>query len=505
MLVNSISDATADAILASFKATPGATDASCDYLHFARKVPARLRTTPPPSSEPALLPSSVPTNDDAPHHFSCRTLAELDRDVDARFAAVGSAWIAVAREIAQSNLALLSAPLQLLQQRRATLDQAVSAAAKDPDQFCDVRDRAATALAESLETVLPLLPDDPVALGRWRSSIDSSMPVAFRTPAADIGPHTWREILADYDRHTSSEFNRLKFDDRLHAEATLSLSMLLDTLPTQSDIDVMREELINLRRITALYRDRKGRSDAASESMKQAKKSLRRSKSDLADAEDDGEDESKLVMHRAKVSSSRAALIAAKAAMRDVQHDAILLAGSIYPEIATDAGLPHGTLADFDDVEPMQSSNHPMRSAIDPSANPPRAVVLKEFFVSKQDLSRFRNELLLLERLSECDGVVNVLSSFIDGDRAFIVMPRYAFGSLLQWVNDKNPSTETRLLAAHRIGSALERIHAAGVIHCDIKPENVFVDDDGLPVIGDFDVKSPAPFISSCCSTDEMW
>ena len=34
----------------------------------------------------------------------------------------------------------------------------------------------------------------------------------------------------------------------------------------------------------------------------------------------------------------------------------------------------------------------------------------------------------------------------------------------------------------------LECIHSGGVVHCDIKPENIFVGEDGLARIGDFDV-----------------
>jgi hypothetical protein len=133
----------------------------------------------------------------------------------------------------------------------------------------------------------------------------------------------------------------------------------------------------------------------------------------------------------------------------------------------------------------------PTTRCLSPSTVTSISVVLKEFVVGQKDLPRFRNELSLLNRLSQCDGVVKILSAFLDGDRAYIEMPRYTFGSLLQWVRDTNPSAEVRLQSAHRIASALERIHALGVVHCDIKPDNVFVDDDGLPYIGDFDVSMP--------------
>jgi serine/threonine protein kinase len=191
---------------------------------------------------------------------------------------------------------------------------------------------------------------------------------------------------------------------------------------------------------------------------------------------------------RPQISAARCYSRKRQSAVRDVEHKALQLAGSIYPEIAVDAGLPHRKLEEFDNVQPVASSNHPMFVAVNGDQ---LSVVLKEFVVGQKDLPRFRNELSLLNRLSQCDGVVKILSAFLDGHRAYIEMPRYTFGSLLQWVRDTNPSAEVRLQSAHRIASALERIHALGVVHCDIKPDNVFVDDDGLPYIGDFDVSMP--------------
>jgi len=47
-------------------------------------------------------------------------------------------------------------------------------------------------------------------------------------------------------------------------------------------------------------------------------------------------------------------------------------------------------------------------------------------------------------------------------------MPRYAYGSLLDWKKERLPDVGLVSRAAYRLAHALERIHMAGVIHCDI-------------------------------------
>jgi hypothetical protein len=193
-------------------------------------------------SAPTPIPLSAA---DGPQTFTCRTLAELDRDVDARFAAVGPAWLAVARDVAQSPLAALAAPLQHLQECRAALDRAVSDVSKNLNDARAIRDRAAAALVAALEAVLALLPNPPVAVDEWRTKVDAALPVAFRMPA-DVEPLLWRDFLADFDLHAEVAVLLDLSMTAYHAMATASLSMFLATQPSNADFDVMRDELREL-------------------------------------------------------------------------------------------------------------------------------------------------------------------------------------------------------------------------------------------------------------------
>ena len=74
-----------------------------------------------------------------------------------------------------------------------------------------------------------------------------------------------------------------------------------------------------------------------------------------------------------------------------------------------------------------------------------------------------------------------------DGDEVFLTMERVGSGrTLRQWIADA-PRTPAAILAAFRaIAEALHAAHAAGVVHGDVKPDNVLVDEDGRVLVADF-------------------
>lgn len=41
--------------------------------------------------------------------------------------------------------------------------------------------------------------------------------------------------------------------------------------------------------------------------------------------------------------------------------------------------------------------------------------------------------------------------------------------------------------AADTVGAAMKALHAAGLVHCDIKPGNIFIDSNGQCLLGDYD------------------
>jgi tetratricopeptide (TPR) repeat protein/predicted Ser/Thr protein kinase len=70
-------------------------------------------------------------------------------------------------------------------------------------------------------------------------------------------------------------------------------------------------------------------------------------------------------------------------------------------------------------------------------------------------------------------------------DRIFIAMEYVAGQTLARWANA--PLSQREILDAYRAaGRGLAAAHAAGIVHRDFKPENVFVGSNGRVLVGDF-------------------
>jgi serine/threonine-protein kinase len=81
--------------------------------------------------------------------------------------------------------------------------------------------------------------------------------------------------------------------------------------------------------------------------------------------------------------------------------------------------------------------------------------------------------------------ILPVLDVGEEGSHAYIVMAFAPGGTLAAQL----PLDEPRVIAIGcALADALEHAHQRGVIHCDIKPENVLLDADGRPLLADFSI-----------------
>jgi len=104
----------------------------------------------------------------------------------------------------------------------------------------------------------------------------------------------------------------------------------------------------------------------------------------------------------------------------------------------------------------------------------------------KWGLSRFLDESRTLASFRH-PNIVRVLRFFEANRTAYMVMEFVAGESLSEWIRSRRPLQQSAVLAiANPLLDGLEVIHRSGYLHRDIKPGNVFVREDGSPVLIDF-------------------
>ncbi|WP_189350293.1 Stk1 family PASTA domain-containing Ser/Thr kinase [Zhihengliuella salsuginis] len=101
-------------------------------------------------------------------------------------------------------------------------------------------------------------------------------------------------------------------------------------------------------------------------------------------------------------------------------------------------------------------------------------------------VDRFENEAINAAKLSH-PHVVNVLDQGVDGENAYLVMEYVRGNTLRQVLRDQGrvtPRHALQLLDA--IVEGLSAAHDAGLVHRDMKPENVLLTPDGRVKVADF-------------------
>jgi hypothetical protein len=104
--------------------------------------------------------------------------------------------------------------------------------------------------------------------------------------------------------------------------------------------------------------------------------------------------------------------------------------------------------------------------------------------------ARFTREALTAARLS---GAANVITIFDVGEhqkRPFIVMEYLHGGSVHDRLRNGRVSPEQALTWLSQAARALDRAHANGVVHRDVKPANLLLDQDGNVQVSDFGIAS---------------
>ncbi len=98
-----------------------------------------------------------------------------------------------------------------------------------------------------------------------------------------------------------------------------------------------------------------------------------------------------------------------------------------------------------------------------------------------------QREVERLMRLDRHPHVVTLLDAGLESDPPYYVIDLLEGGSLDQHVDAGSPVPVERMIAwALEVCDALGYVHRKGIIHCDLKPANILVDDEGRVRVVDF-------------------
>ena len=117
--------------------------------------------------------------------------------------------------------------------------------------------------------------------------------------------------------------------------------------------------------------------------------------------------------------------------------------------------------------------------------------VLSVLDISAEEINRFRRECESLARLDWHPNIARVLEAGLTADgRPYLAMELFEAGS----VGQKFRGTPMPLEAVRELGmqaaSALATAHEAGILHRDVKPDNLLIDRTGRYRLGDFGIAS---------------
>jgi len=129
-------------------------------------------------------------------------------------------------------------------------------------------------------------------------------------------------------------------------------------------------------------------------------------------------------------------------------------------------------------------------------------VLASEFADDKDRMDRFVREaksasalnhpnIITIYEIGESDGVHYIATEFIDGK------------TLNEYAKSKSFSLKAAIEIAVQVGSALDEAHSAGIVHRDIKPDNVMIRSNGLAKILDFGIAKATGSTNELISGEE--
>ncbi len=116
-------------------------------------------------------------------------------------------------------------------------------------------------------------------------------------------------------------------------------------------------------------------------------------------------------------------------------------------------------------------------------------VLPREFLHDPSFAERFRREAQVVARL-EHPNIIPIYAFDIDSSEGipWMAMRLVAGGALSQLIRRERPSVGRTIEILRGVADALDYAHQKGVVHRDVKPQNVLLDEDGRVYLADFGI-----------------
>lgn len=111
--------------------------------------------------------------------------------------------------------------------------------------------------------------------------------------------------------------------------------------------------------------------------------------------------------------------------------------------------------------------------------------ILPDYLKEASILRRFQREIRIAEGLRH-PNIVPIYDTFLDETGGILVMEHLSGGTLTSAINSKSVATVDLAALIRELAVGLSFLHEQGVVHRDLKPDNVLIDGNGRAYISDF-------------------
>ncbi|MDQ7779638.1 MAG: serine/threonine-protein kinase [Planctomycetota bacterium] len=111
--------------------------------------------------------------------------------------------------------------------------------------------------------------------------------------------------------------------------------------------------------------------------------------------------------------------------------------------------------------------------------------VLNDQDLSPAAIERFTNESASITKLAH-PGIIQVTDSGVHAGRHYYAMEYVRGMNFKQVLKSERPQVGRILQIVKDVATAVQHAHDSGLVHGDIKPQNILIDEDGVTKLGDF-------------------